>query len=64
MLMSCMRNYLAFVTVVFQVTNPHQIMSSKSFDNIVIGSGTSAYFVISSLNEAGQKMAVDKDFSG
>jgi len=33
-------------------------MSSKSFDTIVIGSGTSAYFAISSLNEAGQKVAV------
>jgi len=33
-------------------------MSSKSFDTIVIGSGTSAYFAISSLNEAGQNVAV------
>lgn len=33
-------------------------MSSKSFDTIVIGSGTSAYFAISALNKAGQKVAV------
>ena len=33
-------------------------MSSKSFDTIVIGSGTSAYFAISALNKVGQKVAV------
>lgn len=33
-------------------------MSLKSFDSIVIGSSTSAFFAISSLNEVGQKVAV------
>ncbi len=33
-------------------------MSSQSFDTIVIGSGTSAYYCITALNKAGQKVAV------
>ncbi len=33
-------------------------MSTQSFDTIVIGSGTSAYFCIDALNKAGQKVAV------
>ncbi len=33
-------------------------MKNKTFDTIVIGSGTSAYFCITALNQAGQKVAV------
>ncbi len=33
-------------------------MSSNSFDSIVIGSGTSAYYCINALNQAGQHVAV------
>ncbi len=33
-------------------------MPSNSFDTIVIGSGTSAYYCINALNQAGQNVAV------
>ena len=33
-------------------------MTAKTFDTIVIGSGTSAYFCITALNNAGQNVAV------
>lgn len=33
-------------------------MSSESFDTLVVGSGTSAYYCINALNQAGQKVAV------
>lgn len=33
-------------------------ISSNSFDTIVIGSGTSAYYCINALNQAGQNVAV------
>jgi glutathione reductase (NADPH) len=33
-------------------------MNTQHFDTIVIGSGTSAYYAITTLNKAGQKVAV------
>ena len=41
-------------------------MSTQHFDTIVIGSGTSAYFAITTLNKAGKKVAVvdERPFGG
>ena len=33
-------------------------MNTQTFDTLVIGSGSSAYFAITALNKAGQKVAV------
>ena len=41
-------------------------MNSQHFDTVVIGSGTSAYFTITTLNKAGKKVAVidERPFGG
>ena len=41
-------------------------MKNNTFDSIVIGSGTSAYFCITALNQAGRKVAVidEREYGG